>query len=139
MKMNALGIDSQSEQCVTRRLLACADTLHHFIAAHTPARLASTISSEDILQEVWVMAFRRAEFVVSAPPAELVAWLRTLTSRKLIDALRASRTVKRGSDRVVNQSALPGNLRWSFAALRMWDLSKQRTPSGETATVEATD
>src|SRR5882672_4479660 len=54
---------------------------------------------DDILQEVWITAFRCIDAARVMPKNELANWLKSLARRKLVDALRTATRVRRGGGR----------------------------------------
>lgn len=122
------------EQTLHEALLVRINALHNYVASKTPPRLRHIISPDDILQEVWVAAYRTISTFVPDAPDALDRWLTTIANSKLVDALRAARRLKRGgSQRLVRDAGGPltsfSNL---FARLR----SPQQTPSSEFHAVE---
>ncbi len=111
-------------------LVAGVRNLEEEVTRKMPAVCRRVISAEDILQEVWLAAFRgRASFRNDRPDA-FDRWVTVLTERKLVDAARAARTMKRGSGH-------PGSRAASFGELFNRVASGSRTPSREVASREA--
>ena len=54
---------------------------------------------DDILQEVWIAAYRTITGFQPAGPGAVDRWLITITHSKLVDAVRYARRAKRGGDR----------------------------------------
>ncbi len=107
--------------------------LRHYVERNIPRRFRRTISADDVLQEVWVAAYRAlADFRPEGPNA-VERWLTTIASRKLIDALRAARCLKRaGGDRERGPDARLTSCSHLFDHL----CSPERTPS---RTIQATE
>src|SRR5262245_42413767 len=72
------------------------DRLIEDIRPKIPSRLAGTISAEDILQETFVVAFRRIGTLELMPGVTFFHWLAGIAENVLRDAVRAGRTAKRG-------------------------------------------
>ncbi len=116
-------------------LMEQAEPLRIYLERKIPAQHRATIAAEDILQEVWIAAFRNLATFVSTEPNSLAKWLQRITERKLLDALRNARRVKRGGrDRV--EEAL-GRRSSSYLDLFHRVRRDQRTPSSEAAAREA--
>ena len=76
-------------------LMNDAERLHRYVTAKIPPDLASVTSADDILQEVWIAAFRvLSNFRMDGPDA-LARWITTLTNRTLVDTLKTARGLKR--------------------------------------------
>src|SRR5205823_216763 len=57
---------------------------------------AAQITVEDIIQEVWITAFRSFDHSGVRHTEELSNWLKSLANRKLLDAIKAAMSTKRG-------------------------------------------
>jgi RNA polymerase sigma factor (sigma-70 family) len=123
------------EQTLHEALLARINSLRNYVASKTPPRLRHIISPDDILQEVWIAAYRTISTFEANGPNPLDRWLTTIANSKLVDALRAARRLKRGGNRrlVRNAEAPLTSFSDLFAELR----SPQQTPSSEFHAVEA--
>lgn len=77
-------------------LLDCHDRLTAAVADGMPAELRRTASAEDILQEVYIDAFRRIGDFEPRGRGPFFAWLLAITRHKLLDAVKAHRAVRRG-------------------------------------------
>lgn len=117
-------------------LMERAERLHKYVQRRLPADVQGIVAPEDILQEMWLAVFRGiANFRADAPDA-LDRWLTKIAERKLIDAIRSARTVKRGGGHRIEHEARCRTT--SYLALFARVVSKQRTPSSEDAAREAT-
>ena len=123
------------EQTLHEALLVRINALRSYVASKTPPRLHHVISPDDILQEVWIAAYRTISTFNPDGPNALDRWLTTIANSKLVDALRAARRLKRGGNRRLARNAEGPLTSFSdlFARLR----SPQQTPSSEFAAVEA--
>ena len=116
-------------------LLPRIRTLHDYVAKRIPARFQATIAPEDILQGVWVAAYRALPRFDPKGPQALERWLTTIADHAIIDALRTARRCKRGGDRWImgNVHARLSSLSDLFGHV----LSPERTPSRVLHAVEA--
>jgi len=93
------------------------------------------ISADDLLQEVWLTASQTLSTVRN--PDSTDQWLRRITQRKLIDALRFGRCRKRTDGRPVLRGVNDANT--SYVGLYQYAAAEQRTPSSADAAREAVD
>ena len=116
-------------------LLPRIEGLRHFVERKIPRRFRPTICADDVLQDVWVAAYRTFPDFRPEGSNAVERWLTTIAARKLIDAFRAARCLKRaGSDRLQRDGdARLTSCSHLFANLR----SPQRTPSREVHAAEA--
>jgi RNA polymerase sigma-70 factor (ECF subfamily) len=116
-------------------LIARIPWLRKHIDRRIPDRFRSVISADDILQETWIAANRGAATFVDERPDAIDRWLMTIANSRLIDGLRAVRTVKRGA---VARVARRGERQMtSLCDLLDRVKSPLRTPSSESARLEA--
>ena len=116
-------------------LLPRVSRLRQYAHRKIPSRFASTISVDDILQEVWVAVYRNAGSFTPDGPDALDRWLMTITNSKLVDAIRNARRQKRGGDRrCIRNAKQPLS---SFADLFTRIQSQQKTPSRESGATES--
>jgi RNA polymerase sigma-70 factor (ECF subfamily) len=133
-----MTVDSQGSDLSRRALhvalLSRVGSLRRYIASKIPPRLCSVTSPDDILQEVWIAAYRTFPRRELDGSDVLDRWLRTVVNRKLIDAIRTARRLKRGGDRqLMRDAAAPLT---SFSGLFERLQSPHRTPSTELAAIE---
>lgn len=116
-------------------LLDHADRLRRFIESRISPKLGQVIATEDVLQEVWLAAFRGSGRFIPDGQDALARWLTRITERKILDAIRRARKLRRGGG---SRSAGQQNRSSSYLALfaHLAD-SSQRTPSSEDAAKEA--
>lgn len=110
-----------------------AARLHQFVSKRINTRYQSTISADDILQDVWIAAFQEIESFQPGGPRAMERWLTRITQRKLINALRFARAKKRDG---VRQSSVPHS-HSSYLDIFATIAVAQRTPSSEDAAREA--
>lgn len=79
-------------------LLAHHARLVRLIARRLPLQLQPCVSIEDIAQEVYVVAFRKIAEFDANDGSRFGAWLAAIARRKIGDATRAARTLKRGGE-----------------------------------------
>jgi RNA polymerase sigma-70 factor (subfamily 1) len=124
-----------SEARLQELLASHAPRLERLAAGKIPAHFRGKIATEDVLQEVWIAAFRGRSCFRGDRPDAFERWMNTLVERKVIDACRAARARKRGGDRV-----LLGNRQDSRASvLDFFEqvVADQPTPSQEFSAKEA--
>lgn len=105
----------------------------HVSSLLTPA-LSDVLSADDIMQDVWIAAFRGRQAVRSNDPRRLNAWLNTIADRKVLDAIRTARTLRRGGGREQVRKAAD---RTSLDELISIFGSPARSPSGQASAREA--
>jgi RNA polymerase sigma factor (sigma-70 family) len=115
-------------------LVSRIDELRRYVGRKIPRRLRHAISVDDVLQEVWIAAYRTVGSFRPEGPNAVDRWLTTIASSKLIDALKYARRLKRG-----------GRWRWvRDADARLTSLSDlftrlqspQKTPSRDVHRIE---
>jgi len=116
-----------------------AEDLQNWIDHHIPPRFRNVLFPEDILQEVWIAAFRafssRHLQIDDWKSCEVERWLRTVAKRKLIDFLRKyNRDVLSKTNPEVKMS------RGSKSYINLFDaiMGNGRSPSSIEAANEAT-
>lgn len=111
-----------------------AEFLRCYITRKIPRQLRSLLSTEDVLQEVWISAFRGiAGFKPNGPDA-FSRWLMTIAERRLVDKIREARALRRGGGRLPFQEADAHQS--SLVALYTCAVAGQRTPSREASAKE---
>ena len=133
--MSIAASDTAQTPHLTSVVMRQTEPLHAYVSRRIPADLRSWLGVEDVLQEVWSSAFRAWAHVRLTGPNCVERWLMTITKRKLVDALRMARRLKRGGAAVTLRST------FSRASTHM-DLfcrvtSAERTPSSTEAAAEA--
>ena len=115
------------DQNLRHELLPRISDLRRYVNQKIPKRFRRTISADDILQEVWIAAFRTAATFVQDGPGAIDRWLMTIANTKLIDATRLARATRRGGSDALMRSAHLSSCRDLFAQIQ----SPHNTPSGE--------
>lgn len=113
-------------------LLSRAGRLLTHIQHKIPPRLRQTICAEDVLQEVWIRAFRTYR---PCSTAQLDAWLIKIADSQLISLLRRWQAQKRGRDW---HRVQPGVRQTSYVDLLERARAPGHTPSGHVCAQEAT-
>ena len=125
------------ESMLQRLLLSRAHRSRRYIESKIPAKLRSLLSADDILQDVWIAAFRAMSTFRGNHPEDFDRWLMTITNRKLVDALRVALAVKRGGKTpIVGEAQVR---RSSIVDLFARIASPQATPSRVTSAKEAVE
>jgi RNA polymerase sigma factor (sigma-70 family) len=109
--------------------------LRRYVQRKVPSRLSSTISADDILQELWIAAYRTVSAFTPVGPNAIDRWLTTIANSKIVDAVRTARRLKRGGDRRCMHTAQQRVS--SFTDLFARIQSPQKTPSSEFGAAES--
>ena len=118
-------------------LKARAPRLRRYLAMKTPTELQHMISAEDVLQEVWIAAFRSLPGFRPQGKDAVDRWLTCIAQRAMINAVKAAGRIKRGGrHRHVHRNPDRAS---SLADLFARVASPGRTPSSEAAVTEAVD
>ena len=118
-------------------LNARAPRLRRYLAKKTPTELQHVVSAEDVLQEVWIAAFRGLPGFRLEGKDAVDRWLTCIAQRVMINAVKAAVRVKRGGrHKFVRQDPDRAS---SLADLFAHVASPGRTPSSEAAVTEAVD
>jgi RNA polymerase sigma-70 factor (ECF subfamily) len=124
--------EALGELALQKALLARAPELRAYLTRKIPVNLQGVIAEDDVLQELWIAAFRGLPNFRPDGPGALDRWLTTLAQRILIDHVKARQAAKRGGPHAILQASID-NL--SSVLLRF--ASSRRPPSGEAALAEA--
>ena len=90
------GAAAASAESLRGALVERIPALRSYVEEKIPERLRATISPDDVLQEVWLSANRTLATFRPDGPHAFDRWLLRIVNNRLLDALRAARTVKRG-------------------------------------------
>ncbi len=114
-------------------LLERAEKMRGYISSRIPLRLLSSITADDILQEVWLAAFRKVSNCRFDGSSSFERWIMTIVDRKLVDAIRNGMRVKRGLDKALAVSRLKTD-----AVIEILEsaVAPGRTPSREASSKE---
>ncbi len=119
----------------TRKLLQIlyelSEELRISIDREIQPRFRSAVSADDILQEIWIAAFR----IDRASVHDWEGWITTAARSKLIGELRAARTLKRGGD-LQRVNVIDSRVS-SYVDLFSRVQANTRTPSREVSAKEA--
>jgi DNA-directed RNA polymerase specialized sigma24 family protein len=93
--------------------------LGQWVERRIPPRMRATVSVDDILQEVWIAAYRTVGNFKPYDPDAVARWLTRIADTKLASVLRAARRLKRGGDLrfVCNAAARRASLAGIFSRL----------------------
>jgi RNA polymerase sigma factor (sigma-70 family) len=123
--MGIIGKSDLDGDELSQILAEHSGVLHIYLEKHIPRTLASQIAADDVLQEVWIAAFRSIEVREWMRRRDLATWLRTTAQRKLLDAIKAAARIKRGG---------PAHQTWFGSGDHPIDRrAESRTPSKEMA------
>ena len=111
-----------------------ADGLYRYIQSKIPAKFQAVIAAEDVLQDVWIGAYRGLSSFNPSRPDALDRWLTGITNHKLIDAIKTAGRLKRGGGAKVVRAA--HSRRMSFCDLFARVASPHRSPSRDAAASE---
>jgi RNA polymerase sigma factor (sigma-70 family) len=109
--------------------------LRAYLENHMPRDATGSLTVEDVLQEVWLTAAKTSAAV--RDPEAVKSWLRRITERKLIDALRYVRRPKHGGGVATLRASDQANA--SSIALFQRIVAEQRTPSSVDAAREGAE
>ena len=123
------GLD---EEAVKAALIANTPRLRAFIAAKLPSRVQQSICIDDVLQEIWIAAFRtRASLRIDRPDA-VDRWLISIAQNQVLNTIKVGLSLKRGGEvRIIHSGPK------SYADLFSYIASRNKTPSSEVASGEA--
>lgn len=116
------------------RLLEHEDRLRRLIEKRFPPILRSVYSVEDVLQEIWICAFRSISGFYAESHDAFERWLTSLATHRIINLAKSARSEKRGLNR--RHIGDGWNPRSSYLALFEEIAGKGRTPSREAFTLE---
>ena len=122
------GADLQQE------LLPRVVALRSYVERKIPDRLRRLVSVDDILQDLWIAAYRNAATFKPDGPRAIDRWLSTIATSKIVDAIRAARRVKRGGGRRHSYDAQ--RRMTSLAGLFERVQSPTKTPSSDARCME---
>jgi RNA polymerase sigma-70 factor (ECF subfamily) len=126
------------EAALRRLLLDHHDQLARIVAQQIPADLQRVLSADDVLQETYLVAFRKICDFEPGPPRGFQAWLNAIAEHRLGDMIRRHRRAKRGGGRTPLSLAGGSDESTVVDMLRML-ATDSRTPSRETRLHETMD
>lgn len=110
-----------------------AGRLRAYIERRIPRRIQRVVSADDVLQEIWITAFRSVGDFTCQGPDSFERWLMTIARTRLLNAIRHSDQ----SNRAVGRLREDPNKSGSYLALFGRVAYPGRTPSSEHACDEA--
>ena len=87
-----------NEVALQAALMELAPGHRAYVESRMPPGLRRVMGPDDILQEVWVTAFRDFGAARVTDRKSLAGWTMTLVKRRLLDQIRATRRLKRGRE-----------------------------------------
>lgn len=123
-----------TEQHLQELLLDGSAQHEAMIQKKIPGHLRASMSSRDILQEVWIAAFRGVSTFRADVPDGFERWLSTITRRKVVDAIKAAKRARRVGE---GERDLHKEERLSDLEIFGRLTSSSRTPSKEMAAKES--
>lgn len=127
-----------SEQELEALLLEHTPMLHRYVKSRIPKKLTASIAAEDVLQEVWIAAFKGRHGFRDLGDHSFERWIITIAGHKLVDFLKAAFALKRFGGRV-DAGQEPAN-RSSTTLIPMNTLpDAHRSPSGEISVKESVE
>jgi len=124
-----------TESQLQAHLMERAERLHAYVDRRIPFRLRRAMTSQDILQEVWIAAFRTASTFHNEGPDAIDRWLVTIVRSKLTSAIRHARRLRRDCRRELD--LVEDERTGSYLALFSRLSGAGRTPSSEVAARDA--
>ncbi len=126
------------EVALSQLLFRCHDRLVGEIGRKLPADIQGSIAAEDIAQEAYVVAFQRIASFNPQDHERFFAWLFAIARNRLMDAIKAHRTAKRGGGRV---EVVTGQAAEDDDVVRLLETlaAHSRTPSRSAAGHEAAE
>jgi RNA polymerase sigma-70 factor (ECF subfamily) len=91
-----------TNESLAASLEQCDPDIRALVTSRIPMRLRAEVGIDDVLQLVWMAAFRELPGKVLTGEDALLRWLITVSKRVVADAIRVVHTTKRGGD-VPNQ------------------------------------
>jgi RNA polymerase sigma factor (sigma-70 family) len=129
--------EALNDSSIARVLQDTAPALRAYLEPRIPDRLRSLISTDDLLQEVWIDAFQTLPGLSLSGENAQTRWLTTLARRKLINAIRSVQRLKRGGDR--EQARAQNRSASSIRDIIATVAAANRTPSSLVGVTEAAD
>ncbi|HKQ47999.1 MAG TPA: RNA polymerase sigma factor [Phycisphaerae bacterium] len=123
------------EKTLQERLRTRAPQMRDTLEAQIPRALRAQISPDDILQDVWMTAFRTYRSFRGERSDSLDRWLTSIVNRALIDKLKYVNRQKRKGDHHIMANADADAS--SIANLAAMVISPEKTPSRVAASSEA--
>ena len=120
------------ELAIHRLLMLHHEAIAAVLRKRIPADLSSVLSAEDVCQDAYAAAVAELGAFQSQGPTSFHNWLLTIAERKLIDAIRAHRAVKRGGGRRAVNLPLTDNASSMVTILEQVAIH-ERTPSRSVA------
>ena len=124
------------EAALRRLLLAHHDQLAATIISQLPEDLRRTVSADDVLQEAYLVVFRKMREFEPGQPGGFHAWLTKIAENRLADLIRRQRRAKRWGGRTPAELRVGNDDSTVIDMLQML-AADSRTPSREARMHEA--
>ncbi|MEE8170391.1 MAG: sigma-70 family RNA polymerase sigma factor [Phycisphaerae bacterium] len=112
------------------------DDLRRYVESAIPSRMTRVVSADDILQDIWITVVRSASDIIATGSEGFDAWLTRIAQRRIADAIRRARAVKRGGRaRITYEKPQTSSFVDLFARIS----SPQATPSKTLSARESTN
>jgi len=123
------------ELALSALLAESRSRLLHLVSCRIPADLKPAIDADDIVQEAHVEIFRCIKSLRTQNVESFDRWMLTIVLRRLQDALRGLRALRRGGGRI----RLGGDRRLEDSSVALWNtlVGTGKTPSRVAARREA--
>lgn len=108
-----------------RRLIGTTGPLLKYLDSMIPSSMRPALHADDLLQEVWITAFRRVQSNEAVEVHTFDAWLKSIAHQRLMDAMRVQLAEKRGGRRFRRHAARASSLQGLLRRLA----SSQKSPS----------
>ncbi len=115
-------------------LMERVEDVHAYVTRRVPTRFRATITADDVLQEVWIAAFRNISTFRADSADAFERWLASIVRTKLVCAVRRAQRLKRGGRFAAADQPSPSS---SYLGLLAKLSAGVRTPSSEGAAHEA--
>ena len=115
-------------------LMERVEDVHAYVGRRIPTRFRATISADDLLQEVWIAAFRNVATFRADSADAFERWLAAIVRTKLVTAVRRAQRIKHGGRFAAADQSDPSS---SYLGLLAKLSAGVRTPSSEGAAHEA--
>lgn len=127
------GPEALTRETLHTVLVPRTNSLREQLDRRIPPSLRGMLAVDDILQEVWIAAYRGVGSFRPHGPDAIDRWLNTIAHSRLVDAVRRARRTKRGGDARYTRAAAA----WStFTEVLARVPGAERTPSRDAQQTE---
>lgn len=114
------------------------DSLRAYVAAKVPRWLRARVDAEDVLQDVFAIAFRNVDRFEPRGEGSVDRWLRTIAVRRLINIIREQKRLRRGGENGATRVSIDTSAQDQYRPILELLAGANRSPSSEVAAEEAT-